>query len=206
MMKSADTPVTLRRAAAADFDSVLAVINDGAMAYKDQIPKDSWKEPYMDAEELGGEISEAGIVFWLAETAERQVVAVMGVQQRNVNVAPAEDVAPNVTLIRHAYTRTAWQRRGIGAQLLRHLLQREPERPVLIGTWSANDVAIGFYQHNGFQLIADSERKSELLRKYWFSADLGASNDPETSEYRRKQIDASVVLADEAFCSGRRPR
>ena len=31
----------------ADFDTILAIVNDGAEAYRDVIPADRWHEPYM---------------------------------------------------------------------------------------------------------------------------------------------------------------
>ena len=50
--------VKLRLSTDADFDELLATINDGAEAYRGVIPADSWKEPYMGADELRGEIEE----------------------------------------------------------------------------------------------------------------------------------------------------
>ena len=185
--------VAVRAATPGDFESVLSVINDGASAYRGQIPDEAWKEPYMSREELRGEIDLACIDFLLATSATSgEVVAVMGTQRRDV--PPPH---PNVTLIRHAYTRTAWQRRGVGRLLLERLLGAT-SRPVLIGTWAANTIAIGFYERSGFELVADEKFKEELLRTYWFSAALGAANDGE-NEYRAKQIAASVVLADEKW-------
>ena len=55
-------PDMLRRCTADDFDRILAIINDAAMAYRGIIPDDRWKEPYMPAEELAEEIA-AGIEF-----------------------------------------------------------------------------------------------------------------------------------------------
>eukprot|EP00746_Dinoflagellata_sp_MGD_P144192 gnl/MRDRNA2_/MRDRNA2_76938_c0_seq3.p1 gnl/MRDRNA2_/MRDRNA2_76938_c0~~gnl/MRDRNA2_/MRDRNA2_76938_c0_seq3.p1 ORF type:complete len:138 (-),score=16.43 gnl/MRDRNA2_/MRDRNA2_76938_c0_seq3:60-473(-) len=120
----------------------------------------------------------------------------MGVQRRDV----CPEHGPNVTLIRHAYVRMAWQRRGFGTRVLQHLLDgQESGRPVLIGTWATNHEAISFYQKHGFELVANAVRKNELLRIYWFAGgELGASNDGET-EYRKKQMDASVVLASASW-------
>jgi len=85
-----------------------------------------------------------------------------------------------VTLIRHAYVRTAGQRQGIGAHLLSHLRTLTPG-PVLIGTWAAAIWAIRFYEKHGFRLIPP-EQKDRLLRRYW--------NIPQ------RQAETSVVLAD----------
>ncbi len=35
-----------------DFNDILNIINDAAMAYKGIIPSDRWQEPYMTVEEL----------------------------------------------------------------------------------------------------------------------------------------------------------
>lgn len=110
----------------------------------------------------------AGVVFWGAER-DGQLVGVMGIQH-------VRDVA----LIRHAYVRTAHRRRGIGGQLLRHLLA-QTNRPVLVGTWTDATWAIRFYEKHGFRLVAPQE-KERLLRRYWTVPDC--------------QIETSVVLAD----------
>ena len=157
----------IRRCDNLDFELILAIINDGARAYKGIIPKDCWKEPYMSNDELRDEIDE-GVVFWgYEETAT--LLGVMGLQK-----------VRDVTLIRHAYVRTSTQKRGIGTLLLSHL--REPENgPVLIGTWADAAWAIRFYEKHGFQIVGAPE-KDRLLRQYWTV--------PE------RQIETSVVLAD----------
>jgi GNAT superfamily N-acetyltransferase len=85
-----------------------------------------------------------------------------------------------VTLIRHAYVRTARRNQGIGSRLLTSLLPRT-ERSVLVGTWAEARWAILFYERHDFGLVARKE-KERLLRKYW--------SIPE------RQIETSVVLAD----------
>jgi GNAT superfamily N-acetyltransferase len=141
-------------------------VNDAAEAYKGVIPEDRWKEPYMSIEELRGEI-ESGVEFH--GLMENDVlVAVMGIQHVN-----------DVTLIRHAYVLTNYQRRGIGEKLLKHLLSLAGTAEVLVGTWEAAKWAVRFYQKNGFRLVTHKE-KDELLRRYW--------NIPE------RQIETSVVL------------
>jgi len=155
---------------AADFADMLAVINDGAEAYRGIIPADCWHEPYMAAEDLSREIS-AGVAFRGAFDAAAGLTGVMGAQ-------PVADVV----LIRHAYIRTAWQRQGIGSALIRDLLARA-EQPVLVGTWAASVWAIGFYQKHGFDLATAAE-KDRLLRFYW--------------RIPERQIETSVVLARRA--------
>src|SRR5579864_1796428 len=98
----------IRRCDERDFEKIWAIINDGARAYKGIIPADCWTEPYMSPEKLQHEIDD-GVVFWGLEEAG-ELAGVMGIQH-----------VKDVTLIRHAYVRTASQKRGIGALLLNHL-------------------------------------------------------------------------------------
>ena len=151
-----------------DFDTVLEIINDGASAYRGAIPPDRWKEPYMPAGELRHEIA-SGVSFSGKEAPGGGLVGVMGTQ-------PVKDVI----LIRHAYVRTWSQRRGVGSELLRHLVERAP-RPVLLGTWKAARWAVRFYEKHGFAVVEGAE-KDRLLKTYW---DIPA-----------RQVETSVVLAD----------
>lgn len=165
----------VRRCGEADFDAILAVIDDGAEAYRGVIPADCWHEPYMPAAELEREIA-AGVVFWGIDEGGR-LAAVMGLQE-------VEDVA----LIRHAYVRRAAQRRGLGSALLNELRARS-DRPLLVGTWAAAEWAVRFYARHGFEAVPASET-ADLLRRYWVV--------PE------RQIETSVVLADAAWRAPRR--
>ena len=157
----------IRRCTDTDFDAIFAIVNDGAQAYKGIIPADRWHEPYMTREELRSEIG-AGVEFWGYEEQDL-LLGVMGIQQ-----------VRDVTLIRHAYTRTAAQKRGIGSQLLAHL-RASAGCPVLIGTWAEALWAIRFYEKHDFGQVA-WEEKERLLRIYW--------SIPE------RQVETSVVLAD----------
>ncbi len=157
----------IRDCAAADFETILAIINDAARAYLGVIPEDRLREPYMSADELRREIAD-GVVFSGAGPGNR-LFGVMGTQ-------PVADVM----LIRHAYVRTGHQKRGIGGEMLGHLLARTG-RPVLIGTWAAARWAIRFYEKHGFEVIGGTG-KNQLLRRYW--------SIPE------RQVETSVVLAD----------
>src|SRR5262249_43499243 len=120
----------IRKSAPADFDAILAVINDGAQAYRGVIPADRWHEPYMPADELKKEIAD-GIEFWVAEE-NGNVLGVMGIQDKR-----------EVALIRHAYVPTKGQRKGIGTRPLKHL-EGLADKPFLIGTWAASHWAIAF--------------------------------------------------------------
>jgi N-acetylglutamate synthase-like GNAT family acetyltransferase len=139
-----------------EFDSVLAIINNAAQAYKGVIPASCWKVPYMSAEELKAEIDN-GVEFY-GWYDDAKLLAVMGIQ-------PVKDI----TLIRHAYVRTDCQHRGIGEKLLRHLLNISKTKQVFVGTWTAATWAVRFYQKNGFQLVPLESRSK--LRQYWKVSD-----------------------------------
>jgi N-acetylglutamate synthase-like GNAT family acetyltransferase len=157
-----------------DFEAIWEIINDGAEAYRGVIPEDCWAEPYMSREKLQHEIDD-GVVFWGCEEDEG-LAGVMGIQD-----------VQDVTLIRHAYVRTESQNRGIGAELLAHLVKLATG-PVLVGTWADATWAIRFYEKYGFQLVG-TEEKNRLLRNYWTI--------PE------RQVETSVVLADAAWRDSR---
>ncbi len=129
----------------------------------------------MSQEELSGEIA-SGVAF-SGFYEDLHLAGVIGLQ-----------LVADVALIRHAYTRTASQRRGIGATLLAHV-RRQTDRPILVGTWKAATWAVGFYEREGFALVP-GEDKSPLLKRYWTVPD--------------RQIDESVVLGDRRWFSCRR--
>ncbi len=156
----------IRKLGENDFQAIYAIVNDAAVAYKDKIPADRWKEPYMPKEELREEIS-SGVQFY-GYIQNGKVVAVMGIQP-----------VGRVTLIRHAYTLTGCQRQGLGEKLLKHLMDLAETDLILVGTWIAASWAIGFYQKNGFKLLSREETNKQL-KTYW--------NIPE------RQIETSVVL------------
>jgi GNAT superfamily N-acetyltransferase len=146
--------------------AIVAIVNAAAEAYRDVIPADRWREPYMPLGELDHEIA-AGVAFWGYEV-DGVLVGIMGIQ-----------AVGDVDLIRHAYVSPASQRRGVGSALLGELA-RSPSRRMLVGTWAAADWAISFYRRHGFELVPP-ERTAELLRTYWTIPD--------------RQIETSVVLA-----------
>jgi GNAT superfamily N-acetyltransferase len=153
-----------------DILTICEIVNESAVAYKGVIPPDRWHEPYMPGPELESEIGR-GVVFY-GSHVDGQLVGVMGIQE-----------VKDVTLIRHAYVRTASRGRGVGRELLVHLRQLT-DRPILIGTWKAATWAIAFYQKNGFELVGDDE-KNRLLRIYW--------------TIPQRQIEESVVLVDQRW-------
>lgn len=160
-----------------EFDDIYNIVNDAAQAYKGIIPADCWHEPYMSRNELRHEIN-AGVAFWGYEEGGI-LLGVMGIQ--NVR---------DVTLIRHAYVRTAYRNRGIGSKLLSHLCGLTT-RPILIGTWANASWAIRFYEKHGFRLVSQAE-KEILLAKYW--------------TIPARQIETSVVLTDGRWFATHKPQ
>jgi N-acetylglutamate synthase-like GNAT family acetyltransferase len=150
-----------------DFRQIFEIINDAASAYTGIIPSDCWHEPYMTEQELQSQMDE-GVEFW-SYTDDGVIMGVMGIQDRG-----------EVTLIRHAYVRTAVRKKGIGSKLLAHLVNLT-SKPVLIGTWAAATWAIEFYQKHGFRLLQEEE-KNRLLLRYW--------------SIPQRQVETSVVLAN----------
>ncbi len=121
----------------------------------------------MPEAELAHQLAD-GVTFWGYEE-NGDLSGVMGIQH-----------VRDVTLIRHAYVRTARRNLGIGAALLTHL-RTLSVKPILIGTWASASWAIRFYEKHGFAMIV-GEEKNHLLKKYW--------SIPE------RQIETSVVLAE----------
>ena len=160
-------PLTLRPCTDADLTTILAIINDGAQAYRGVVPEDCLADPYMSLQQLQHEIAE-GVQFWGCVDGDG-LVGVMGLQS-----------VADVVLIRHAYVRTGSQKQGVGTALLFHL-QTLAGPPVLIGTWADAAWAVHFYQRHGFRMVGPEE-KEPLLRRYW--------------KIPERQIHTSVVLAD----------
>jgi GNAT superfamily N-acetyltransferase len=149
-----------------DFQAIFAVVNNASVVYKGKIPSDLWKEPYMPIDELKMEIR-SGVQFY-GYFEKDMLIAVMGIQ-------PVGDV----TLIRHAYTLTNHQRKGVGERLLNHLLSLATTDIILVGTWETALWAIKFYEKHGFKLHS-REETNKLLKNYW--------NIP------KRQIETSIVL------------
>ena len=120
----------------------------------------------MDAQEIKEEIQN-GVQFY-GYVENNNLIAVMGIQPVN-----------DVTLIRHAYTLTSHQRKGIGEKLLKHLLILAQTERILVGTWEAAPWAVKFYEKHGFKLLS-REETNNMLKMYW--------NIPE------RQVATSVVL------------
>ncbi|HTZ39394.1 MAG TPA: GNAT family N-acetyltransferase [Syntrophales bacterium] len=160
----------IRRCSEMDFPVMLDIINDAAQAYRGVIPADCWTEPYMSTDECLREIKD-GVQFWGYVEGD-ELAGVMGIQH-----------VRDVSLIRHAYVRTAKRQQGVGGKLLA-ALRVQTDQPLLMGTWAAAVWAVRFYQKHGFRLVTPAE-KDRLLRTYWKISD--------------RQVETSVVLADERW-------
>ena len=149
-----------------DISKILHVINDASLRYKGVIPDNCWREPYMSEQELIDEFNNKVRMFGYHHN--NKLTGVIGVQK-----------VKDVILIRHAYTLTAYQGKGMGSALLEYLLKKNQNSCLLVGTWRNATWAIKFYEKFGFILHA-KEQSTLLLRKYW--------------KITSKQIENSVVL------------
>ena len=149
-----------------DYFEILNVVNDASERYRNVIPDDCWKEPYMPKNELLDVFEEGVKMFGYVQNDK--LISVMGFQE-----------IMDVVLIRHAYTLTEYQGKGAGSTLLKYLLDKNKGSRLLVGTWRDAKWAIKFYEKFGFVLHEKKESNS-LLEKYW--------NIP------TKQIEHSVVL------------
>ena len=149
-----------------DSSKILYVINDAAVRYKGIIPDNCWHEPYMSEQELVDEFTDGVRMF--GYNHNNKLIGVIGIQE-----------IKDVILIRHAYTLTSYQGKGIGSALLKYLLKRNQNSRLLVGTWQNARWAIRFYEKFGFILCA-KKQATLLLKKYW--------------KIPLKQIKNSVVL------------
>ena len=149
-----------------NYYEIFQIINDAAERYRNVIPDDCWKDPYMPESELLDVFEEGVKMFGYVQNDK--LISVMGFQE-----------IMDVVLIRHAYTLTEYQGKGSGSTLLKYLLDKNKGSRLLVGTWRDAKWAIKFYEKFGFVLHEKKESNS-LLEKYW--------NIPS------KQIEHSVVL------------
>ena len=149
-----------------DTSKILHIINDASLRYKGIIPDNCWNEPYMLKKELTDEFCNGIRMF--GYHYYNKLIGVIGVQK-----------VKDVILIRHAYTLTPYQNKGTGSMLLEHLLKKNQNSRLLVGTWKNAEWAIRFYEKFGFILHA-KEQSTLLLKKYW--------------KIPSKQIKNSVVL------------
>ena len=136
-----------------DTSEILDVINDASLKYKGIIPDNCWHEPYMSEQELIKEFADGVRMFGYHHN--NKLTGVIGMQE-----------VKDVILIRHAYTLTSHQGKGTGSALLEHLLKKNLNSRLLVGTWRNATWAIRFYVKFGFIPHA-KEQSALLLKKYW---------------------------------------
>ena len=149
-----------------DTSKILQIINEASLKYKGVIPDNCWNEPYMSEQELINEFNDGVCMYGYQDN--NTLVGVIGVQE-----------VKDVILIRHAYTLSSYQNKGAGSALLEHLLKKNKNYRLLVGTWKNATWAIQFYKKFDFILHA-KEETALLLKKYW--------------NISIKQIENSVVL------------
>jgi GNAT superfamily N-acetyltransferase len=157
-----------------ELSNILNVINDAALKYKGVIPDDCWHEPYMLKQELINEFDSGVRMFGCDKN--NMLVGVMGIQELE-----------GVTLIRHAYTLSKYQRTGIGKSLLQHLFTMNTSTIWLLGTWQDATWAIRFWKKHGF-VLHGRKQTDQLLNRYW--------------QVPIKQMEYSVVLEKQIILNG----
>ena len=136
-----------------DTSKILHVINNASLRYKGIIPDNCWHEPYMSEKELVDEFYDGVRMFGYQHN--NKLIGVIGIQE-----------VKDVILIRHAYTLTSHQGKGVGSALLEYLLKKNQNFRLLVGTWRNATWAIRFYEKFGFILHA-KDQSTLLLKKYW---------------------------------------
>ena len=149
-----------------DTSKILHVINNASLRYKGIIPDNCWHEPYMSEKELVDEFYDGVRMFGYQHN--NKLIGVIGIQE-----------IKDVILIRHAYTLTSYQGKGMGSALLEYLLKKNQNFRLLVGTWRNATWAIRFYEKFGF-ILHTKEQSTLLLKKYW--------------KIPSKQVKNSVVL------------
>ena len=94
-----------------DISKILYIINDASLKYKGVIPDDCWNEPYMSEQKLISEFND-GVRMYVYHNSNT-LIGVIGVQE-----------VKDVILIRHAYTLSLHQGKGVGSALLEYLLKK----------------------------------------------------------------------------------
>ena len=156
----------IRKYTKIDSSKILHIINDAAKKYKGIIPDDCWHEPYMSEQELIDEFNDEVRMYGYHDN--NKLIGVIGIQE-----------VQDIILIRHAYTLTSYQSKGMGSAMLEYLLKKSKNSRLLVGTWKNATWAIRFYEKFGFVVHA-KEQSTLLLKKYW--------------KIPPKQIKNSVVL------------
>ena len=136
-----------------DTSKILYIINNASLRYKGTIPDDCWHEPYMSKQDLIDEFNNGVRIYGYHNN--NMLIGVIGIQE-----------VKDVILIRHAYTLTSYQNKGMGSALLKYLLKKNQNSRLLVGTWKKANWAIRYYEKFGF-VLHGKEKSTLLLKKYW---------------------------------------
>ena len=146
-----------------DIEEALRIINEAAKAYREVLPPHVYKEPQMTSEEFIEE--RRRIRFFVAEAAG-EIIGIIGYEY-----------VGDVALVRHAYVKPAYQRRGVGTALLNHveniITSEGRVSKIVVGTYGDAYWAIAFYSKHGYRLAADSDH---ILRRYYQIPDVQREN------------------------------
>ncbi len=112
----------IRKCEAEDIQRVCFIINEAARAFNGIIPSDCYHQPYMPLDELKNEMRRVTFFGW---EINRGLIGVMGFEAIN-----------GVTLIRHAYVLSQFQKCSIGSELLNYLINMASTARLLVGTWA----------------------------------------------------------------------
>ena len=130
-----------------DASKILHIINDASLKYKGIIPDNCWHEPYMSQQELINEFID-GVHMFGYHYDDKKLIAVIGIQK-----------VKDVILIRHAYTLTSYQGKGVGSSLLEYLLKKNQNSRLLVGTWKNASWAIQFIKN---LVLSSTQKKNQL--------------------------------------------
>ena len=136
-----------------DASKILHIINEASLKYKGVIPDDCWNEPYMSEQELIVEFDNG--VRMYGYHYNNTLAGVIGFQE-----------VKDVILIRHAYTLSSYQGKGVGSALLEYLLKKNKNYRLLVGTWKTATWAIKFYKKFNF-ILQTKKETIQLLNRYW---------------------------------------
>jgi len=136
-----------------DSSKIICVINDAAVRYKDIIPDNCWHEPYMSEKKLVDEFGDGVRMFGYHNN--NKLIGVIGIQK-----------IKDVILIRHAYTLTPYQGKGVGSALLEYLLKKNQNSPLLVGTWRNATWATTLLLKKYWKIPLKQIKNSVVLERY----------------------------------------
>jgi ribosomal protein S18 acetylase RimI-like enzyme len=95
----------------------------------------------------------------------------------NAGIEQTEQALPNALEVERIYVHADWQGKGIGARLLKFLVdlaKKENFNHIWLGVWEENISAIRFYQRYGFRIFSQhdfylgTDLQTDVMLKYSF--------------------------------------